>query len=221
MGLRHQPQRDAAARLTSDAAALRTSETLSKQARGWQRRGRYAQAQRLAARALVVLERARATPAIRQARIRALDHLGTLERIQGRYDRAEALFRDALARAIRLCGPQSLEVSIVLNNLAVVHKYQGRFPEGRRLYQRSSTRAGATRAPSPSRGAPSRSGNRRSAPTTWMSPTTWRRSPQSSMGWGATSRPRRCTGARSPSSSGTVRAATSPARWATLRPAIT
>lgn len=100
-------------------------------------RGEYAKARKLCERALRILERGPSTGAREKLRVRALTHLGTLDRIDARYDQAEARFREALAIASTLFGPRHLETSTLLNNLAVVHKYQGRFLEAKRFYLRS------------------------------------------------------------------------------------
>src|SRR4029450_7127704 len=100
-------------------------------------RGEYAKARRLCERALRILERGPQTPGREKLRVRALSHLGTLDRIDARYDQAEARLREALAIANVVFGRRHLETAAVLNNLAVVHKYQGRFLEAKRLYLRS------------------------------------------------------------------------------------
>ncbi len=48
---------------------------------------------------------------------------------QGQYQKAESLYRHALSRAEMTCGAEHIEVSTILNNLAVVYKYLGRFAE--------------------------------------------------------------------------------------------
>src|SRR5262249_59184598 len=58
-------------------------------------------------------------------------------RHHGRYDRAEALLRQALTLVAKTDGRDALAVATLSNNLAVVHKYQGRFAEAGRLYRRA------------------------------------------------------------------------------------
>ena len=70
--------------------------------------------------------------------------------VTGHYQQAEALYQQALAVAEAAFGAEHLEVATVLNNLAVVCKYLGRFAEAGPLYQRALTDRGAcVRARSP------------------------------------------------------------------------
>jgi tetratricopeptide (TPR) repeat protein len=59
--------------------------------------------------------------------------LGNLCRLLGRYDEAEQYFRQALPLAESLHGRDAEETRSILNNWAVLHKYQGRFASGARL----------------------------------------------------------------------------------------
>src|SRR5262245_13278795 len=54
-------------------------------------------------------------------------------RKQGKYQQAESLYRRALAIAESTFGPDHLEISGILNNLAVLYKYTGNFDEAERL----------------------------------------------------------------------------------------
>src|SRR5438067_2280481 len=56
---------------------------------------------------------------------------------RGEYPRAERLFGLALRLAERVLGPTDVVVGAVLNDLGIVHKYQGRFDEAERLYRRA------------------------------------------------------------------------------------
>jgi tetratricopeptide (TPR) repeat protein len=56
---------------------------------------------------------------------------------QGQYGRAEFLLRLALGIAERTFGPADVLVGIVLTDLGLVHKYQGRFDDGDRAYLRA------------------------------------------------------------------------------------
>src|SRR5438105_129900 len=58
-------------------------------------------------------------------------------RAQGKYAEAEPLYRQALAIAEEAFGSHHLEVSVFLNNLAVLYKYTGNFDEAQQLYQRA------------------------------------------------------------------------------------
>src|SRR6185436_5818464 len=51
--------------------------------------------------------------------------------VRGLYDKAESFFRQALALA------HDGQIAGLLNNLAMVHKYQGRFSEASLLYRRA------------------------------------------------------------------------------------
>lgn len=79
----------------------------------------------------------RSDPDLIRLRVQSLGDLGTLYRVQGRYDEAEPLFRQGLELAEKAFDPDDLEVSTGLNNLAVLYKYMGRFAEAGPLYQRA------------------------------------------------------------------------------------
>lgn len=70
-------------------------------------------------------------------RVGALEALGGLARVRGRYQQAEGLLEEALELAERLSGPESLQVAGVLNELGMVCKYSGRFDDGRDHYDRA------------------------------------------------------------------------------------
>ena len=63
-------------------------------------------------------------------RLRAAGGLARMHRIQGRYAQADRLYRRTLALAEERCGPQSLEVAGLANELGILCKYAGRFAEG-------------------------------------------------------------------------------------------
>ena len=48
---------------------------------------------------------------------------------QAQYEKAESLYHQALSLIETACGVERLEVTTILNNLAVVYKYMGRFTE--------------------------------------------------------------------------------------------
>src|SRR5258706_5248476 len=56
---------------------------------------------------------------------------------RGEYARAERLFGFALKSAERMLGPTDVVAGAVLNDLGMVHKYQGRFDEAERAYRRA------------------------------------------------------------------------------------
>lgn len=58
-------------------------------------------------------------------------------RIKGQYAKAKPLFLRALSLAEQRFGPDDLELSSILNNLAVLYKYQGNFDEAEQLYRRA------------------------------------------------------------------------------------
>jgi len=68
-------------------------------------------------------------------RLKTLALLGMLQRGQGDYARAEVLLQDAAKLAASEFGELSEEYAQALNDLAVLHKYCGRFDEGLRLYR--------------------------------------------------------------------------------------
>src|SRR5262249_24430554 len=106
-------------------------------ARANEDRGEHAKARQLYERALQIIENGRGVFSSEKLRLRALHGLATLERIDARYEVAEAHFGQAIGNATTAFGRRHLETATLLNNLAVVHKYQGRFVEAKRLYLRS------------------------------------------------------------------------------------
>jgi tetratricopeptide (TPR) repeat protein len=68
-------------------------------------------------------------------RVRLNQALGGLRRAQGRYAEAEALLREALARAEMTLGQDTYEVAVVLNELALTFKFSGKFAEAEQLYR--------------------------------------------------------------------------------------
>src|SRR5262245_39889415 len=60
-------------------------------------------------------------------RLRAAAGVARMHRVQGRYAPAEQLYRRTLARAEETRGRHSLEVAGLLNELAILYKYAGRF----------------------------------------------------------------------------------------------
>ena len=74
---------------------------------------------------------------LERIRMEALAQLATALRGQGRYGEAEAPCREALRRAVRLCGPRSLEAAGKLNDLGVLSKYAGRLGRAARAYGRA------------------------------------------------------------------------------------
>src|SRR5919108_6624885 len=74
-------------------------------------------------------------------RLRWLGYRGDRERLAGRYDRAEYVLRRALALAEEALPPDDLQTIALLNSLGMVHKYQGRFGDGIRVYRRAVSAA--------------------------------------------------------------------------------
>jgi tetratricopeptide (TPR) repeat protein len=64
---------------------------------------------------------------------------------RGNYPRAERLFGLALRIAERMLGPTDVVVAAVLNDLGLVHRYQGRFDEAERAYRRAHALLSAAR----------------------------------------------------------------------------
>jgi tetratricopeptide (TPR) repeat protein len=98
-------------------------------------------ARRCHARALAILTRATARgpldPDLGRLRVRARVFLGGVERARGAYAAADRLYTAGLADARRQFGPRDPDVAGILNNLGVLRKYQGRFPEAVRFYRRA------------------------------------------------------------------------------------
>src|SRR5215208_2836601 len=70
-------------------------------------------------------------------RVCALAEAAEAYRHRAGYDEVESLLRQALDIAVKALGRDDLAVAMLLNNLAVVHKDQGRFAEAGRLYRRA------------------------------------------------------------------------------------
>lgn len=68
-------------------------------------------------------------------RLKTLALLGELRRVQGDYASAESDLQEGVRLAAGEFGEASDEYAQTLNDLAVVHKYCGRFDEGFRLYE--------------------------------------------------------------------------------------
>src|SRR5262245_9274608 len=90
-------------------------------------RGDYVTAAALYRRAVAALAKAPSERSVHRLRAQSLGSLATLARIQGRYDKADRLFRRALAIAEEAFGPGDLGLAVLLNGQAVLYKYQGRF----------------------------------------------------------------------------------------------
>src|SRR5262249_35076848 len=65
----------------------------------------------------------------RRRRVCALVEAAEVQRRPGGHGKAESLLRQALAIAVKALGRDDLVVATLMNNLAVVHEYQGRFAE--------------------------------------------------------------------------------------------
>ena len=62
-------------------------------------------------------------------RLQSWQNLGRIHQAQGRYDEAEPIFKQGLALSEQVFGSQSPEVAEALNQLGMLYKYAGRFPE--------------------------------------------------------------------------------------------
>src|SRR5687767_9713090 len=67
----------------------------------------------------------------------SLEREAANDRIEGRYETAEVLYRQALSLATQTFGQCAIETVRVQNNLGVLYKYMGRFPDAWRLYRRA------------------------------------------------------------------------------------
>jgi tetratricopeptide (TPR) repeat protein len=72
-----------------------------------------------------------------ELRVWYMTSLGDRYRQNGRYSEAETLLRQALALAEQVFGSNDANVSVILNNLAVLYKCIGEFDEAERLYKRA------------------------------------------------------------------------------------
>ena len=64
-------------------------------------------------------------------------HLADRELSSGRYDDAERLVAEAMRLMKDSTGADPVHEIVLLNRLGMIHKYQGRFSEGRRAYRRA------------------------------------------------------------------------------------
>jgi hypothetical protein len=95
------------------------------------------------------------------ARVLARVAQGALSR--GNYPRAERLFGLALRIAERMLGSTDVVVAAILNDLGLVHRYQGRFDEAERAYRRAHALLAALSNPSACRSARAADGRRAAA----------------------------------------------------------
>jgi tetratricopeptide (TPR) repeat protein len=72
-----------------------------------------------------------------RSQVQWLAGLAEFHREQGNYRDAETLFKQALAIAEDAFGSDALEVSVILNNFAVLYKFMARFSKARQFYIRS------------------------------------------------------------------------------------
>src|SRR5262245_38061864 len=75
------------------------------------------------------VERGQVRLQAQRRRVWALAEAAEAHRSRAGYRKAESLLRQALDLAVKALGRDDLVVATLLNNLAVVHKYQGRFAE--------------------------------------------------------------------------------------------
>src|SRR5215510_1530080 len=100
---------------------------LNRLAKLYEERSDYEQAEKQYQRAVRFLDKVRTSVARERLRVQVLGNLAGLYRILGHYDKSEALLHEVLALARTLFGPTDLQLAALLTNLAVLHKYQGRF----------------------------------------------------------------------------------------------
>jgi tetratricopeptide (TPR) repeat protein len=113
-----------------DAAELLTNM-------GWYLRehARYAEAEDLLQRALVIYEHLPEPPYLEYAI--ALNELGRLHQAQGTYVQAVPLYQHALDLYEQHRGPDHPHTAVILDNLAQVYQFQGKYTEAEPLYQRA------------------------------------------------------------------------------------
>ena len=100
--------------------------------------GDYKSAERSFRRSLSIMEAITEEDTdIRRLRVQSAAALAGILRVQSRYGEAEPLFREALRFAEESFGPNDLEVSSILNGLAVLYKYTGEFAKAEKLYRRA------------------------------------------------------------------------------------
>jgi tetratricopeptide (TPR) repeat protein len=99
------------------------------------------EARRCHARALAILSRASgdaaADPDLIRLRVRARVFVAGLDRALGAYAPADRGYRAALGEVTAAFGPRDADVAGILNNLGVLRKYQGRYAEAVRFYERA------------------------------------------------------------------------------------
>ena len=81
-------------------------------------------------------------------RVAALRDLGSIRRVEGRYDEAQEILGRALALAEQALGAEALEAADVMTDLGIVFKYAGRFDEAEPSTGGRSRSQSATRGPS-------------------------------------------------------------------------
>jgi tetratricopeptide (TPR) repeat protein len=98
-------------------------------------RARYAEAEPLYQRALVIREKALGPdhPGVAQS----LNNLAELYYAQGKYAEAEPLLQRALRTWEKALGPEHADVATSLNNLAALYDDQGKYAEAEPLYKRA------------------------------------------------------------------------------------
>ncbi len=87
--------------------------------------------------ATAILNRHSGDDALTPVRITVASSTGRLARAFGRLDDAERLYAVTIQLAERHFGADTVEVAGLLNDLAVAHKYAGRFDEAEALYRRA------------------------------------------------------------------------------------
>jgi tetratricopeptide (TPR) repeat protein len=76
-------------------------------------------------------------PVLVRLRVRTTANLAAIHRVQGRLDEAERGLLEAIIAAEAAFDPNGPELPSLLNDLAMVYKYAGRFDEAEALYRRA------------------------------------------------------------------------------------
>ena len=97
--------------------------------------GKYAEATKIAKRALALAQR-QFGPSHAEVAV-ALNNLAELYLAEGHYGEAEPLYKRALAIAEKALGPDHPHVGTCLDNLAELYRDEGRYAEAEPLYKRA------------------------------------------------------------------------------------
>ncbi len=113
----------------------RFADALNNLAELYKAQGRYAEAEPLYKRSLVILKKVLGPEHPRVAL--GLNNLAGLYESQGRYAEAEPLYKRSLVIGEKTLSPEHPNVAATLNNLAALYQTQGRYAEAETLHKRS------------------------------------------------------------------------------------